>query len=165
MPALSRNRIAKLIPAALLIILAIAGAETETAYLRKALGLEIGFSCEDWLGVYMDMSQEMDIDERLSLVEDEHIATVDVADGYQKFVLDYESAASEGVDKRILGIAEQGVEFNNAITDMAIEGEACCPDIPEGEIPLFYIMREYPKMMAYLSMPHHYEPDGCGALR
>ena len=42
-----RNRIIKLIPAALLIILAIAGAETETAYLRKALGLEIGFSCED----------------------------------------------------------------------------------------------------------------------
>ena len=152
------NRIIKLIPAALLIILAIAGAETETAYLRKALGLEIGFSCEDWLGVYMDMAKEMDIDGQLSLVEDEHISTMDVADGYQKYVLDYDSAASAGIDKRILGIAEQGVEFNNAITDMALEGEACCPDIPEGEIPLFYIMREYPKLIAYSNTP----PYGSG---
>ena len=152
------NRITKLIPAALLIILAIAGAETETAYLRKALGLEIGFSCEDWLGIYADMSQEMDIDGQLSLVEDEHISTVDVADGYQKYVLDYDSAASAGIDKRILGIAKQGVEFNNAITDMALEGEACCPDIPEGETPMFYIMREYPKLIAYSNMP----PYGSG---
>ena len=152
------NRIIKLIPAALLIILAIAGAEAETAYLRKALGVEIGFSCEDWLGVYIDLSQEMDIDGQLSLVENEHISTVDVAGGYQKFVLDYDSAVSAGVDKRILGIAEQGVEFNNAITDMAIEGEACCPDIPEGEMPMFYIMREYPKLIAYSNMP----PYGSG---
>ena len=159
MPAPIRNRIAKLLPAALLIILAIAGAEAETAYLRKALGLEIGFSCEDWLGVYMDMSKEMDIDERLSLVEDEHVSTVDVADGYQKYVLDYDSAASAGIDKRILGIAEQAVEFNNAITDMAIEGEACCPDIPEGEMPMFYIMREYPKLIAYSNMPPHGSGD------
>ena len=155
------NRIIKLIPAALLIILAIAGAEAETAYLRKALGLEIGFSCEDWLGIYADMAKEMDIDERLSLVEDEHVSTVDVADGYQKYVLDYDSAASAGVNKRILGIAEQGVEFNNAITDMAIEGEACCPDIPEGEMPMFYIMREYPKLIAYSNMPPYGSGD-CG---
>ena len=104
------------------------------------------------------MAKETDIDEQLSLVEDEHVATVDVADGYQKYVLDYDSAASAGIDKRILGIAEQGVEFNNAITDMALEGEACCPDIPEGEIPMFYIMREYPKLIAYSSMP----PYGSG---
>lgn len=159
MPALSRKRIAKLLPAALLIILAIAGAEAETAYLRKALGLEIGFSCEDWMDIYADMSQEMDIEAQLNERMEAHITIVDAADGYHKFVFDYESAESAGADKRVLGIAEQMVGWYNAIADMAIEGEACCPDIPEGEIPMFYIVREYPKLMAYSNMP----PYGSGS--
>ena len=158
MPTPIRNRIAKLIPAALLLILAIVGAEAETAYLRKALGLEIGFSCEDWMDIYADMAKEMDIEERLNQRMEEHVSPVDAADGYEKLVLDYESAASAGVDKRILGIAEQMVGWHNAIADMAIEGEACCSDIPEGEIPMFYIVREYPKLLAYMSMP----PYGSG---
>ena len=104
----SRNRIAKLIPAALLIILAGAGAEAETAYLRKALGVEIGFSCADWLDIYADMSESADMDERLAQVAD-YISTVnmDGADGYMKEVLDYESAASDGVPARVLALAER----------------------------------------------------------
>ena len=158
MPTPIRNRIIKLIPAALLIILAIAGAESETAYFRKALGLEIGFSCEDWMDIYAEMSKEMDIEERLNERMEEHISIVDAADGYHKFVFDYDSAASAGADKRILGIAEQLVGWYNAIADMAIEGEACCPDVPEGEMPMSWKMREFPKLMAYSHMP----PYGSG---
>ena len=159
MPPPIRNRIIKLIPAALLIILAIAGAETETAYLRKALGLEIGFSCEDWMDIYANMAEEMDIEAQLNERMEEYITIVDAADGYHKFVFDYDSAESAGADKRILGLAEQMVGWYNAIADMAIEGEACCPDIPEGEIPMFYIMREYPKLLAYSNMPPHGSGD------
>ena len=154
------NRIAKLIPAALLTILAIAGAESETAYFRKVLGVEIGFSCEDWLDIYVDMSEEMDIDEQLSLVENEHISPVD-AGGYLKYALNYDSAASAGVDKRILGIAEQGVEFNNLMTDIAIEGEARYLDMSGYWTAFFDMMREYPKLQAYMSMPHHYGLESC----
>ena len=155
------SRIAKLIPAALLTILAIAGAESETAYLRKALGVEIGFSCHDWLDIYADMSEEMDIDEQLMLVQEEHISAVD-AGGYLKYALNYDSAESAGVDKRILGIAEQGVEFNNLMTDIAIEGESRYLDMSGYWTAFFDMMREYPKLQAYLSMPHHYEPESCG---
>ena len=158
----SRNRIAKLIPAALLIILAIAGAEAETAYLRKALGVEIGFSCADWLDIYADMSESAGMDERLAQVAD-HISTVDVdgADGYMKEVLDYESAASAGVPARVLALAARMVEFHNEMADIALDGEARYADMSGYAAVWDMKTREYPRVHAYATMSGYYDSADC----
>ena len=158
----SRNRIAKLIPAALLIILALAGAEAETAYLRKALGVEIGFSCADWLDIYADMSESAGMDERLAQVAD-YISTVEVdgADGYMKEVLDYESAASAGVSPRVLALSERMVEFHNEMTDIALEGEALYADMSGYAAVWDMKTREYPRVHAYAAMSGYYDSAGC----
>ena len=158
----SRNRIAKILPAALLVVLAVAGAEAETAYLRKALEVEIGFSCADWLDVYMDMSESADIEERLARVE-EHVSTVDAggADGYVKHVLDYESAASAGVPARVLALAERMVAFYNEMVDVALEGEATYADM-SGYAAIWDVkMGEYPRVRAYMTMLGEYDSADC----
>ena len=158
----SRNRIAKLIPAALFIILAIAGAEAETAYLRKALGVEIGFSCADWLDIYVDMSESADMDERLAQVAD-YISTVDAggADGYVKQVLDYESAASDGVPARVLALAERMTSFHNEMMDIAGDGEALYADM-SGYVAIWDMKtREYPRVHAYATMSGYYDSADC----
>ena len=158
----SRNRIAKLLPAALFIILAGAGAEAETAYLRKALGVEIGFSCADWLDVYVDMSESVDMDERLSQVA-EHIsiAEADGADGYVEQVLDYESAASDGVSARVLALAGRLVEFHNEMMDIALDGEARYADM-SGYVAVWDMKtREYPRVHAYVTMLGYYDSADC----
>ena len=162
MPAFTRNRIAKFLPIALLIILAIAVAEAETAYLRKALGVEIGFSCADWLGVYMDMSESVDFDERLSQVS-EHVSYVDVAGagGYMKEVLDYDAAKSAGAPAPILALAERMTAFNNEMVDIALEGEARYDGMSEYYAILDMKMSEYPRVQAYMSMSDPDEAADC----
>ena len=152
----------KLIPAALLIILAIAGAEAETAYLRKALGADIGFSCADWLDIYASMSESADMDERLSQVAD-YISTVDAggADGYMKEVLDYESAASDGVSARVLALAERMTAFHNEMTDIALEGEARYADMSGYAAVWDMKTREYPRVHAYVTMLGYYDSADC----
>jgi len=158
----SRNLIAKILPAALLVVLALAGAEAETAYLRKALGADVGFSCADWLDVYMDMSEDMDMDERLAQVQ-EHISTVDAggADGFMKQVLDYESAASAGVPARVLALAARMTAFYNEMVDVALEGEARYADM-SGYTAIWDVrMREYPRVRAYMTMLGEYDSADC----
>ena len=158
----SRNRIAKFLPAALLVVLALAGAEAETAYLRKALGADVGFSCADWLDVYMDMSESVDMDERLARVE-EHISTVDAggADGFMKQVLDYESAASAGVPARVLALAERMTAFYNEMVDIALEGEARYADMSGYAAIWDMKTREYPRVRAYMTMLGEYDSADC----
>ena len=162
MPIFSRNRIAKILPAALLVVLALAGAEAETAYLRKALGADVGFSCADWLDVYKDMSESVDMDERLARVE-EHISTTDAggADGYVKYVLDYESAASAGVPARVLALAERIAAFDNEMVDIALEGEARYADMSGYAAVWDVKMGEYPRVRAYMTMLGEYDSADC----
>ena len=155
----SRNRIAQFLPAALLVVLAVAGAEAETAYLRKALGADVGFSCADWLDVYMDMSESVDMDKRLTRVE-EYISTVD-ADGYVKYVLDYESAASAGVPSRVLALAERIAAFHNEMVDIALEGEARYADMSGYAAIWDMKTREYPRVRAYMAMLGEYDSADC----
>ena len=158
----SRNRIAKFLPAALLVVLALAGAEAETAYLRKALGADVGFSCADWLDVYKDMSESADMDERLARVE-EYISPVDMggAGGYVKYVLDYESAASDGVPARVLALAERMAAFDNEMVDIALEGEERYADM-SGYAAIWDVkMGEYPRVRAYMTMLGEYDSADC----
>ena len=155
----SRNRIAKFLPAALLVVLALAGAEAETAYLRKALGTDVGFSCADWLDVYKDMSESVDMDERLARVE-EYISTVD-AGGYVKYVLDYESAASDGVPARVLALAERMAAFHNEMVDIALEGEERYADMSGYAAIWDMKTREYPRVRAYMTMLGEYDSADC----
>lgn len=158
----SRNRIAKILPAALLVVLALAGAEAETAYLRKALGADVGFSRADWLDVYKDMSESADVDEWLARVE-ECISTVDAggAGGYVKQVLDYESAASAGVPARVLALAERTVAFHNEMVDVALEGEATYADMSGYAAVWDVKMGEYPRVRAYMTMSGEYDLADC----
>ena len=155
----SRNRIAKILPAALLVVLALAGAEAETAYLRKALGADVGFSCADWLDVYMDMSESVDVGERLARVE-EHVSPVD-EDGFVKYVLDYESAASAGVPARVLALAERMAAFHNEMVDIALEGEARYADMSGYAAVWDVKMGEYPRVQAYMTMLGEYDSADC----
>ena len=158
----SRNRIAKILPAALLVVLALAGAEAETAYLRKALGVEIGFSRADWLDVYMDMSESAHMDDRLARVE-ERVSPVDAggAGGFMKQALDYESAASAGVPARVLALAERMTAFYNEMVDVALEGEARYADM-SGYAAIWDVkMREYPRVHAHATMLGYYDSADC----
>ena len=155
----SRNRIAQFLPAALLVVLALAGAEAETAYLRKALGADVGFSCADWLDVYKDMSESVDMDERLARVE-EYISTVD-AGGYVKYVLDYESAASAGVPARVLALVERMAAFHNEMVDIALEGEERYADMSGYAAIWDMKTREYPRVRAYMTMLGEYDSADC----
>ena len=158
----SRNRFSKFLPIALLVVLAVAGAEAETAYLRRALGVEIGFSCADWLGVYMDMSESVDIDERLSQVS-EHLSYVEAggADGYLKEVLDYDAAKSAGAPARVLALAERMVALNNEMADVALEGEARYDGMSEYYAIFDMKMSEYPRVQAYMAMQGYDEAADC----
>ena len=161
----SRNRPPKLIPAAALfaiLVLAIAGAEAETAYFRKALGLEIGFSCADWLDIYMDAPEIIDFDERLSpFVEYVSTANAEGAEGYMKGVFDSEAATSAGVPALAIELAERIAEFDNEMVDIALEGEARY-DGMSGYYAIFDMkMSEYPRVRAYLTTQGSYEPEDC----
>ena len=160
----TQNRISKFLPIALLAILAIAVAiaEAETAYLRRALGVEIGFSCADWLEIYTDMSESVDIDERLSQVA-EHVSYIDVAgaDGYTKEVLDYDAAKSAGAPARVLALAERMVALNNEMVDVALEGEARYDGMSGYYAILDMKMSEYPRVQAYMSMSDPDEAADC----
>lgn len=161
----NRNRIAIFLLGALLVVLAIAGAEAETAYLRKALGVEIGLSCADWRDIYMDMPESMGIDEQMALVQ-EHISVVEVdgMDGYMKEVLDYEAAKSAGVHERAIELAERMTRFYNEMMDIALEGEeryaARYADMSFYAV-LDMKMSEYPRVQAYMSMFDGYESEDC----
>ena len=161
MPAPTQNRIAKFLHIALFAILAvaIAVAEAETAYLRKALGAEIGFSCADWLEIYTDMSESVDIDERLSQVA-EHVSYID-ADGYMKEVLDYDAAKSAGAPAPILALAERMTAFNNEMVDIALEGEARYGGMSEYYAIFDMKMSEYPRVQAYMAMQGYDEAADC----
>lgn len=163
----NRNRIAKFLPGALLVILAIAGAEAETAYLRKALGVEIGLSCADWRDIYMDMPESVGIDEQMALVQ-EHVSVVEVdgvygVDGYME-VLDYEAAKSAGVHERAIELAERMTQLYNEVMDIALEGEARYAERYAG-MSFFAVldmkMSEYPRVQAYMSMFDGYESEAC----
>ena len=159
-----RKSISKFLPIALFAILAvaIAVAEAETAYLRKALGAEIGFSCADWLEIYMDMSESVDFDERLSQVS-EHVSYVDVAGagGYMKEVLDCDAAKSAGAPAPILALAERMTALHNEMADIALEGEARYADMSEYYAILDMKMSEYLRVQAYMSMSDPDEAADC----
>lgn len=142
-----------------MVVLTVAGAEAETAYLRKALGADVGFSCADWLEVYKDMSESVDIDERLARVE-EHVSPVD-ADGFVKQVLDYESAASAGVPSRVLALAERIAAFHNEMAGIALEGEARYADMSGYAAVWDVKMGEYPRVRAYMTMLGEYDSADC----
>ena len=163
MPSFTQNRIVKFLPIALLIVLAVAVAEAETAYLRRALGVEIGFSCADWLGVYMDMSESVDIDERLSQVTAEHVSYIEAggADGYMKEVLDYDAAKSAGAPAPILALAERMTAFHNEMVDIALEDEARYGGMSEYYAIFDMKMSDYPRVQAYMAMQGYDEAADC----
>lgn len=157
-----KNRPPKLIPAAALfaiLILAIAGAEAETAYFRKALGVEIGFSCADWLDIYTDAPEIIDLNERLSPFV-EYVSTAN-EEGYKRVVFDSEAAKSAGVPALAIELAERIAEFDNEMVDIALEGEARY-DGMSGYYAIFDMkMSEYPRVRAYFTTQGSYEPEDC----
>ena len=110
----------------------------------------------------MDMSESVDIDERLSQVA-EHVSYIDVggAGGYMKEVLDYDAAKSAGVPTRVLALAERMTALNNEMVDIALEGEARYGGMSEYYAIFDMKMNEYPRVQAYMAMQGYDEAADC----